>query len=169
MADLKLAVREKYSYCCGYCGVSEIDVGSELEVDHFQPRSHDGSDEIHNLVYACAGCNRNKASYWPAPDAPQYRHLLHPQEDDLSLHIRTLDTGYLDGLTPRGKFHIEWLHLNRPQLLLYRQRRIAHFQMIELIEQLQTSHQQLKQQVAQQRRQLVEQSRQIRRLQGQDS
>jgi 5-methylcytosine-specific restriction endonuclease McrA len=31
------AVREQYNFACGYCGISEIDAGSELEIDHFQP------------------------------------------------------------------------------------------------------------------------------------
>ena len=43
----RMAVREQYNFRCGYCGVSEIDVGSELEIDHFQPTSQRGSD-VHN-------------------------------------------------------------------------------------------------------------------------
>jgi hypothetical protein len=35
MAHPKLQmVRARYAFCCGYCGVSEADVGGELTVDH---------------------------------------------------------------------------------------------------------------------------------------
>ncbi len=40
--------------------------------------------------------------------------LLHPLTDELNIHITLLQNGYLAGLTPRGWFHIEWLHLNHP-------------------------------------------------------
>ena len=37
-----------------------------LQVDHFKPRSFGGSDELGNLVTACASCNNMKAaSDWP--------------------------------------------------------------------------------------------------------
>lgn len=169
MTDLRLTVRQKFHYCCGYCGVSEVDVGSELEIDHFQPRSRDGSDLVDNLVYSCSACNRNKASYWPRTDTPQHRHLLHPQKDDFSHHIRALDTGYLDGLTRRGEFHIEWLHLNRPQLVLHRRQHLLRSQIDDAINQLSTSNQQLKQQLAQQRNELNELNKRIRQLQGRSS
>ena len=78
-SENRTVVREQYNFRCGYCGVSEIDVGSELEIDHFQPTSQRGSDELDNLVYACPACNRNKASYWPSPDTPPHMHLLHRQ------------------------------------------------------------------------------------------
>ena len=49
-------VREKYNFTCGYCGISEIDAGSQLEVDHFHPLKHGGTDDWDNLVYACPAC-----------------------------------------------------------------------------------------------------------------
>ena len=76
------AVRQIYQFRCGYCGVSEEEVGSELEVDHFRPRIRDGGDELDNLVYCCPTCNRFKRDYWPS-SVTAY-HLLHPQRDDLS-------------------------------------------------------------------------------------
>jgi FtsZ-binding cell division protein ZapB len=35
---LRRQVRERYGRRCGYCGISELDNGAELTVDHFQPR-----------------------------------------------------------------------------------------------------------------------------------
>ncbi len=81
------AVRERYDFACGYCGISEIDAGSELEIDHFRPVRYGGTDDGDNLVYACPACNRNKASYWPSLDAEPHRHLLHQLTDDLNNNI----------------------------------------------------------------------------------
>jgi hypothetical protein len=33
------ALRHRFGFRCGYCGVAERDVGAELTVDHFQPRT----------------------------------------------------------------------------------------------------------------------------------
>ncbi|MCP5101167.1 MAG: hypothetical protein GY943_36940 [Chloroflexi bacterium] len=43
-SETRQAVRETYFYCCGYCGISELDVGGELQIDHFQPVRYDGTD-----------------------------------------------------------------------------------------------------------------------------
>jgi DNA-directed RNA polymerase subunit RPC12/RpoP len=55
-------VRERYAFCCGYCGVCEADVGGELTVDHFCPVSAGGDDSDENLVYACVRCNQYKGA-----------------------------------------------------------------------------------------------------------
>ncbi|MBI3913913.1 MAG: HNH endonuclease [Chloroflexi bacterium] len=127
-----------YLYCCGYCGVSETWAASELEVDHFRPLSRGGTDALTNLVYACASCNRFKSDYWPDDDAPDSLRLLHPSQDDLGEHIVEAANGRLAGLTPRGWFHIRWLHLNRPQLVDLRQIRQSEQLVKEALSQAQT-------------------------------
>lgn len=122
--ELKERIRQRFGYCCAYCGVHEHDVGSELEAEHFHPRSKGGSDDLENLIYCCSACNRFKANYWPSADAPLYLQLLHPLNDDLQGHITLLNDGHLTGLTKRGRFHIELLHLNRPQLVESRLKRL---------------------------------------------
>lgn len=120
-AENRAAVQSAYGYCCGYCGVSEIDIGGELQIDHYRPRTKGGSDDVDNLVYACSHCNRFKGNYWPDANSPDSFYLLHPGEDDVWAHLQFTTSGRLAGLTPRGWFHIHWLHLNRPQLVLWRQ------------------------------------------------
>jgi hypothetical protein len=119
--EVRAVVRAAYGYRCGYCGVSESWAGGELEVDHFRPLSRGGTDALDNLVYACTTCNRFKSDYWPDDDASDSFRLLHPRQDDLEAHILEAANGRLVGLTPRGWFHIRWLHLNRPQLIEMRQ------------------------------------------------
>ncbi len=166
MNELRSAIRARFGYCCGYCGITEISAGSELEIDHFQPRSQGGPDSINNLIYACAACNRNKADYWPSPETPSHRQLLHPLEDDLTSHIRSLENGQLEGVTQRGQFHIEWLHLNRPQLILHRQDQFLQAAIQKTISQLHSSNQQLQQEIFQQREELADLNQRIRRLQN---
>lgn len=119
--EVRDEVRRLYRYRCGYCGVHEAAVGSELEIDHYQPKSAGGSDELENLVYCCTSCNRHKGSFWPEVGAALATHrLLHPQRDDLALHLREAENGWLTALTETGAFHIERLELNRPRLVALR-------------------------------------------------
>ena len=115
--DERDALRRCFQFRCGYCGVSELDVGAELTVDHFQPRSQGGLDESDNWVYSCHACNEFKGDYWQ-PDS--VHRLLHPLRDDITTHIVEQPDGTLRALSTTGAFHIETLHLNRQQLLAYR-------------------------------------------------
>jgi len=122
--EVREGVRQLADYRCEYCGVSEIDTGGELTLDHFCPILHGGTDEPANLVYCCVKCNQYKADFWPdVEDIAADRQLVHPRQEDLGLHLVQAADGTLRGLTSRGQFHIERLRLNRPQLVAYRQRK----------------------------------------------
>lgn len=116
-ASVKRLVRSIYVMRCGYCQVSEAEVGAELTYDHFQPPLQSGSDDADNLVYACHACNEFKGDYFG--DTEETR-LLHPLRDDLKLHLRQEPDGTLQGITALGQRYIERLQLNRPPLILYR-------------------------------------------------
>lgn len=118
--EVRDKVRRLYHYRCGYCGVSEAAVGCELEIDHYQPKSAGGGDKLENLVYCCTSCNRHKGSFWLGVDAVAAGRLLHPLRDDLALHLREEENGWLTALTETGAFHIERLELNRPRLVALR-------------------------------------------------
>lgn len=111
------ALRKRFQFRCGYCSVSEHDVGSELTVDHFQPLSRNGSDGPENWVYSCHACNEFKGDWWQ-PSVTN--RILHPLRDDLYLHILEQEDGMLRAITEIGAFHIARLHLNRSQLVIYR-------------------------------------------------
>lgn len=119
---LRRQVRERYGRCCGYCGITEIGSGAELTIDHFQPQIALGTDALENLVYCCHACNSFKGDFWN-PDPNAVLRLLHPRRDVIAEHFVEAETGEMGALTETGRFHIEKLHLNRLQLVGYRQRR----------------------------------------------
>ncbi len=131
---LRESIRTLYDFSCGYCGVTETESGGPLEIDHFCPRSRGGEGTLDNLVYACPACNRFKGSYWPTPEASSDLMLLHPQQDDLHTHIKSLSDGKLIGLTKRGWFHIQRLRLNRVQLIGLRLQRAEERRLRQTLE-----------------------------------
>jgi 5-methylcytosine-specific restriction endonuclease McrA len=117
----RAAVRAAYDGRCGYCTVHEAEAGTELEIDHFQPRSAAGSDHPDNLIYCCTACNRLKGDFWPQTDPlTTTRRLLHPRRDDLTEHLRAEADGRIVALTVTGGFHLDRLRLNRPPLIALR-------------------------------------------------
>ncbi len=57
-AKLRFEIFKRDSFTCQYCGRMAPDV--LLEVDHIQPVSKGGTNDIVNLVTACRECNRGK-------------------------------------------------------------------------------------------------------------
>lgn len=113
-AQTKRIVRAIYAFRCGYCGVTEAQMGAELTFDHFRPQSQAGTDDSANVVYACHACNEFKGEYWSESNDTR---LLHPLTDDLAQHIMTENDGILRPLTTLGRVYIQQLQLNRPALV----------------------------------------------------
>ena len=155
--EIRALVRAAYQYRCGYCHISEVEIGSELEIDHFQPTSRGGTNELDNLICVCTACNRFKGNYWPDADTLDSLHLLHPGREDTNSQIMEMSDGRLFGLTPRGWFHIRWLHLNRVQLVELRHLRSNSRALNEMLEQTQVVNHQL-------RTQIIELEEEINRL-----
>jgi len=117
-SDIFERIRERASKACEYCGITEVDSGGLLTVDHFQPRAHSGTDSLDNLVYACFRCNGYKHAYWG--DESTKTHLWNPRIDPVSTHFLELEDGNLIALTDVGRQTIKVLRLNRPLLVEYR-------------------------------------------------
>lgn len=116
-AQAKRLVRTLYAMRCGYCGISEREIGAELTFDHFRPKRHGGNDEAVNLVYCCHACNEFKGDYWSEDDATRF---LHPLVDNLTEHFHEEADGTLTTLTERGRIYCDQLQLNRPPLIVHR-------------------------------------------------
>lgn len=162
--EVRELLRVRYDYKCGYCGVSEASIGGLLEVEHFQPLSKGGTDNIENLVYACTVCNRFKSDYWGSEEIAVHLRLLHPIHDNLEEHLSELPNGMLMGLTERGWFHIEWLHLNRPQLVAFRKVRQQKVEDGELTARMYKSNVQLQQRVSELEQEIVHLKMRIKEL-----
>ena len=107
-------VRAVYGFRCGYCEVTEAQIGSELTFDHFRPQSQGGTDDAANLVYVCHACNEFKGDYWAEEGDTR---LLHPLTDDLTQHIIEETDGTLRPLTTLGQVYLARLQLNRSVLV----------------------------------------------------
>lgn len=147
-ASQRERIRQRYAYSCGYCGVHESDVGATLTVDHHHPTVHGGTNNDENLVYCCHRCNEHKGAYWHEVQIPHIR-LLHPLEDNLTLHFHEQHNSQLIGETSEGKFFIQRLRLNRPQLIEHRRRKYVdqkrHNEIKELHQQIHDLQQELAQ------------------------
>ena len=116
-AEAKRVIRSRYVLRCGYCSVTEQEIGAELTYDHFKPISAGGTDDIENIVYACHSCNSFMGHFWREAEN---ECLLHPLRDDFNAHISEDQDGILAGLSKRGTVHVERLHLNRSPLTAHR-------------------------------------------------
>ena len=91
-------VRQRFSQRCGYCGVSEVDAGGPLTVDHYHPLAA-GSENIESLVYACFKCNQFKGDFSPitedlAYESACYIHFV------MSWRLTFARTGTLESYSP---------------------------------------------------------------------
>jgi hypothetical protein len=130
-ASIREQVRQRAQCACEFCGVTEIDVGGMLTIDHFQPRTKAGSDTLENLVYACIACNQYKQDYWSRTEIAPI--LWNPRQESASQHFVEQEDGQLTALTPTGAFTIKRLRLNRSQLIAARQRRQQQLQVERLL------------------------------------
>lgn len=125
-------VRERAGFSCEFCGVTETDAAGQLTVDHFQPTTKGGTDEIDNLIYCCFRCNLYKRDYWPSEShEPQ---LWNPRRESAGQHFIELENGHLHPVTSAGAFTLRRLRLNRPPLVAWRARRRQQGEEIRLLE-----------------------------------
>lgn len=167
--SIRLFVQQRANFACEYCGVSEIDTGGELTIDHFQPLSHGGTDDINNLIYSCIRCNQYKRDYWPASAANSV--LWDPRSDGFDQHFLLVASGSIEPLTAKGAFTIKLLRLNRPRLIEHRRRKQQEAMRVRLLSQirkLMQSYEHLTEQqtiaIEEQHRLLVEQAELLRIL-----
>lgn len=110
---------------CVYCCIPESKFGGSrnFHVEHYRPKSifPDLTNEYRNLFYACGICNIFKSDDWPAEHMlGNYRIAAYPDPSLVSygefLEVEAT-TGTVRSATFTGKYLIERLHLNRPQMI----------------------------------------------------
>lgn len=130
-AETRLFVRQRAHFACEYCGVSELQAGGELTIDHYRSLSKGGDDHPDNLVYCCARCNQHKGEYWP--ELPDDLPLWNPRRELPSHHFHAIADGSLVPQTDIGAFTLRRLNLNRPQLVARRRRFIRNAEKRQLL------------------------------------
>ena len=56
-------VRQRAQFQCEYCHYPELLSSAPLSIDHIQPRSLGGSDDLNNLALACRRCNERRYNF----------------------------------------------------------------------------------------------------------
>ncbi|HFA50419.1 MAG TPA: HNH endonuclease [Bacteroidetes bacterium] len=130
--EIRDMVRGRAGFACEYCGVSEVDSGGMLTVDHFKPLSKGGMNALFNLIYCCFKCNLFKHQFFN--DNNEGPHLWNPREGLYFKHFLPLENGRLQGLTDTGEFTVSLLNLNRPQLIAHRFRKFQRIKEKRLLE-----------------------------------
>lgn len=129
--DIRQQVRQRANFACEFCGVTEIDTAGELTIDHYQPQTKEGSDDLDNLIYSCPRCNQYKSDYWPSTESDIF--LWHPRQEEAKRHFLELENGELHPLTVVGTFTIKRLRLNRKPLISYRLRKKQNEEELRLL------------------------------------
>lgn len=127
--DWKPQIAKDCKYRCVYCAILEADFGGivNFHVDHFRPKSIKEFEHLENIIgnlfYSCGICNRFKSDIWPGePDVEgAIATFLDPSAVDYNQHMGVREADHFaEGVTVAGKFIVERLYLNRPQLVLSR-------------------------------------------------
>ncbi|NCS24378.1 MAG: HNH endonuclease [Microcystis aeruginosa BS13-02] len=111
----RLQVRARANYLCEYCHSSEEISAALFEVDHIQPKSLGGKDELANLALACQRCNRYRYNFIKAidPKTEQEVEIFNPRQQHWQEHfIWTPDALKIVVITPIARATIERLDLN---------------------------------------------------------
>jgi hypothetical protein len=82
-------VRQRANYLCEYCHSSEEGSTTRFTLDHGQPRSLEGSDDIQNLILACHRCNMRRYNFVTGidPKTGETVPLFKPREQAWSDHF----------------------------------------------------------------------------------
>jgi HNH endonuclease len=110
---------------CGYCRTDEQIAGSLLSIEHILPIARGGTTERANLWRSCRECNEHKGAQIEAldPESGEIATLYNPRTQPWREHFRWSDDGlFILGSTALGRATVNALNLNRPHLLVARQR-----------------------------------------------
>jgi len=119
---IKQLVYERANGCCKYCLTAEINVGQTLHIEHIVP---DAGDDLENLCLACLNCNLSKAAATTAidPETNTRAQLFHPRQQNWGDHFAWSENySEVSGITPIGRATVLRLKMNRPRIVLARQR-----------------------------------------------
>ena len=121
--SIQKAVRQRASFLCEYCHVSEIWQYVAFTMEHVIPISLDGDDRFENLALCCFACNRRKSGQIDGRDPRSNKivRLFNPRIHKWHEHFAwAKDKLTIIGLTPIGRATVKTLELNRDRVITIR-------------------------------------------------
>ena len=123
-AELRQTIAERANQLCEYCLIAEANTFYGCEVDHIISIKHGGSNELNNLAYACALCNRAKGSdIGSIATSGELTRFFNPRTDRWADHFG-LDGATIHPLTPIGEVTARILGFNESARLHEREEMI---------------------------------------------
>ncbi|MEO8391930.1 MAG: HNH endonuclease signature motif containing protein [Chloroflexota bacterium] len=120
--EIRQRVYERAGGCCEYCQTCETNTGQTMQVDHIDPH---GSDDLENLCLSCWSCNnyKRRATHVFDPQTETEVALFHPRTQFWNEHFEWVEEfTQIQGRTPTGRATIVRLKMNRPVIVVARQR-----------------------------------------------
>ena len=120
--EIRQQVYERAAGCCEYCQTCEANTGQTMQVDHIDPH---GSDDLENLCLSCWSCNNYKRrATHVLIHRPRRRSLcfIPAHSSGTSILNGWRNSPRIRGRTPTGRATIVRLKMNRPVIVVARQR-----------------------------------------------
>ncbi|WP_058998542.1 HNH endonuclease [Leptolyngbya sp. NIES-2104] len=114
-ASTRRIVRQRANHLCEYCHSSEEASTTRFTLDHRQPKSLEGSDDVDNLVLACHRCNMRRYNFTAGTDRETgcTVPLFNPRLQLWSEHFSWSADGLrIVGLTAIGRATCDRLDMN---------------------------------------------------------
>lgn len=108
-------VRQRAQFQCEYCHYPELLSSAPLSIDHIQPQSLGGTDDLDNLALACRRCNERRYNFTTGVDSETQTEvaLFNPRRQKWSDHFTwSSDTLRIIGKTSTGRATCDRLDLN---------------------------------------------------------
>lgn len=108
-------IRQRAKFLCEYCHSPEYLSPDQFTIDHIQPQSISGSDDLENLALACHRCNQRHYNFITGrdPKTQAIVPLFNPRQQQWSDHFNwTVDALKILGTTAIGRTTIDRLDLN---------------------------------------------------------
>lgn len=117
---VKQRVHERANGCCEYCQTSEQNSGQTIQVDHIDP---EGGDGVENLCLSCCNNHKRRATSVLDPETGTQVSLYNPRTQQWNEHFEWINGAtYIRGRTSIGRATIVRLKVNRPAIVIARQR-----------------------------------------------
>ena len=111
----KRKVKERADYLCEYCAALATYSAQPFVIEHINPKSKKGTDELKNLAYACGGCNGSKynKTHGFDPISNENVILYNPRTMEWKEHFIWSDN-FLEiiGISPIGRATVLTLKVN---------------------------------------------------------